>query len=174
IRRWRCNLTPAESKFKTPMLDHQDKYMMKAQHILRGILLASFQDLKHEGGDTRSYGGIKDNDSKIKIQDHRRANDHSNEFPRTRLQVSRKEQKQGNKVNNHHFRWVIIIINPLDLTTISFGVDAAMDLEEKHLAFNAASEELSAAKQKLMLLDSAAEGSLMLLSQVKTINDKCC
>nr|GEU33835.1 retrovirus-related Pol polyprotein from transposon TNT 1-94 [Tanacetum cinerariifolium] len=33
IRRWRCNLTPAESKFKTPMLDHQDKYMMKAQVI---------------------------------------------------------------------------------------------------------------------------------------------
>nr|GEW96849.1 hypothetical protein [Tanacetum cinerariifolium] len=31
IRRWRYILTPAESKFKTPMLDHQDKYMMKAQ-----------------------------------------------------------------------------------------------------------------------------------------------
>nr|GEW25215.1 hypothetical protein [Tanacetum cinerariifolium] len=75
------------------MLDHQDKYMMKAQvakHILRGRLLASFQDLKHEGGDTRSEGGIKDNDSKIKIQDHWHANDHSNEFPRIRLQVSRK------------------------------------------------------------------------------------
>nr|GEW17795.1 hypothetical protein [Tanacetum cinerariifolium] len=65
IRRWRCNLTPAESKFKNPMLDHQDKYMMKAQHILRGRLLASFQDLEHEDGDTRSQGGIKDNDSKI-------------------------------------------------------------------------------------------------------------
>nr|GEV28769.1 hypothetical protein [Tanacetum cinerariifolium] len=34
-------------------------------------------------------------------------------------------------------------------------------------------EELSAAKQKMMLLDSAAEGRLMLLSQVKTVNDKC-
>nr|GEU42614.1 retrotransposon protein, putative, unclassified [Tanacetum cinerariifolium] len=94
ISRWRYNLTPAESKFKTPMLDHQDKYMMKAQvhvlksstisdvqplprrkhycqfyqvvkHMLRGRLLASFQDLEHEGGDTRSQGGIKDNDSKI-------------------------------------------------------------------------------------------------------------
>nr|GFB87359.1 hypothetical protein [Tanacetum cinerariifolium] len=82
IRRWRYNLIRAESKFKNPMLDHQDKYMMKAQvhvtkssaipdeqtlprrkhycqiyqvvkHILRGILLASFQDLEHEGGDTR-------------------------------------------------------------------------------------------------------------------------
>nr|GEW31886.1 hypothetical protein [Tanacetum cinerariifolium] len=81
------------------MLDHQDKYMMKAQvhvlkssaisdiqplprrkhycqiyqvvkHMLRGRLLARFQDLEYEGGDTRSQGGIKDNDSKIKIQDH--------------------------------------------------------------------------------------------------------
>nr|GEX51965.1 hypothetical protein [Tanacetum cinerariifolium] len=81
------------------MLDHQDKYMMKAQvhvlkssaisdvqplpqrkhycqiyqvvkHILRGRLLVSFQDHEHKGGDTRSQGGIKDNDSKIKIQDH--------------------------------------------------------------------------------------------------------
>nr|GEW63283.1 hypothetical protein [Tanacetum cinerariifolium] len=77
IRRWRYNLTPAESKFKTPMLDHQDKHMMKAQvhvskssaisdvqplprrkhycqiyqvvsHMLRGRLLASFQDHEHE------------------------------------------------------------------------------------------------------------------------------
>nr|GFA93037.1 hypothetical protein [Tanacetum cinerariifolium] len=84
---------------RPPMLDHQDKYMMKAQvhvskssaisdvqplprrkhhyqiyqvvkHMLRGRLLASFQDHEHEGGDTRSQGGIKDNDSKIKIQDH--------------------------------------------------------------------------------------------------------
>nr|GEY75389.1 copia protein [Tanacetum cinerariifolium] len=73
------------------MLDHQDKYMMEAQHILRKRLLASFQDLEHEGGDTKSQGGIKDNDSKIKIQDLWRTNDHSNEFPRTRLQVSRKD-----------------------------------------------------------------------------------
>nr|GEU89453.1 retrovirus-related Pol polyprotein from transposon TNT 1-94 [Tanacetum cinerariifolium] len=81
------------------MLDHQDKYMMKAQvhvsksfaisdelplpqrkhycqiyqvvkHMLRGTLLASFLDREHEGDDTRSQGGIKDNDLKIKIQDH--------------------------------------------------------------------------------------------------------
>nr|GEX12004.1 putative reverse transcriptase domain-containing protein [Tanacetum cinerariifolium] len=31
IRRQRYNLIPAESKFKNPMLDHQDKSMMKAQ-----------------------------------------------------------------------------------------------------------------------------------------------
>nr|GEU95700.1 hypothetical protein [Tanacetum cinerariifolium] len=35
-------------------------------------------------------------------------------------------------------------------------------------------ELLSVAKQKMMLLDSAAEGILMLLSQVKAVNDKCC
>nr|GEY32291.1 RNA-directed DNA polymerase, eukaryota, nucleotide-binding alpha-beta plait domain protein [Tanacetum cinerariifolium] len=40
--------------------------------------------------------------------------------------------------------------------------------------FNAAGEKPNAAKQKMMLLDSAAERSLMLLSQVKTVNDKCC
>nr|GEU86980.1 UBN2 domain-containing protein [Tanacetum cinerariifolium] len=40
------------------------------KHMLRGKLLASFQDHEHEGGDTRSQGGIKDNDVKIKIQDH--------------------------------------------------------------------------------------------------------
>nr|GEW26023.1 hypothetical protein [Tanacetum cinerariifolium] len=31
IKRWCYNLTPAESKFETPMLNHQDKHMMKAQ-----------------------------------------------------------------------------------------------------------------------------------------------
>nr|GEX62023.1 hypothetical protein [Tanacetum cinerariifolium] len=87
IRRWRYNLTLAESKFKTPMLDHQDKYMTKAQvhvsksfaisdvqvlplrkhycqiyqvlkHMLRRRLLASFQDHEHEGGDTRSQDPV--------------------------------------------------------------------------------------------------------------------
>nr|GEW40412.1 retrovirus-related Pol polyprotein from transposon TNT 1-94 [Tanacetum cinerariifolium] len=115
INQCRYNLTPAESKFKTPMLDHQDKYMMKAQvhvsksfaisgvqaiplrnhfcqiyqvvkHMLRRRLLASFQDHEHEGGDTRSQGGIKDIVLKIKIQDHSM----QNKFPTTRLQVSRK------------------------------------------------------------------------------------
>nr|GEY32782.1 copia protein [Tanacetum cinerariifolium] len=99
IRQQGYNLTPAESKFKTHMLDHQDKCMMKAQvhvskysvisdkqplplrkhycqiyqvvkHMLRRRLLASFQDREHEGGNTRSQGDIKDNDIKIKIQDH--------------------------------------------------------------------------------------------------------
>nr|GEY63527.1 hypothetical protein [Tanacetum cinerariifolium] len=62
--------------------------------------------------------------------------------------------------------WVLIVINPLNLTTISFGVDAVMDLKEKHQVFNATGEDLSAAKQKLMLLDSAAERRLMLLSMI--------
>nr|GEY73949.1 retrovirus-related Pol polyprotein from transposon TNT 1-94 [Tanacetum cinerariifolium] len=112
IRRWRYNLIPAESRFKNPCSIIKDKYMMKAQvhvskssaisdvqplprrkyfyyqvvkQVLRGRLLASFQDLEHEGGDTRSQGGMKfkDNDLKIKIQDHRRANNESKELPRT-------------------------------------------------------------------------------------------
>nr|GEV18657.1 uncharacterized mitochondrial protein AtMg00810-like [Tanacetum cinerariifolium] len=40
-------------------------------------------------------------------------------------------------------------------------IDAAMNLEEKHKVFNAVGEELSAAKQKLMLLDSATEGRII-------------
>nr|GFB14790.1 hypothetical protein [Tanacetum cinerariifolium] len=34
IRRWRYNLIPVESKFKHLVLDHQDKYMMKAQVLI--------------------------------------------------------------------------------------------------------------------------------------------
>nr|GEV95568.1 hypothetical protein [Tanacetum cinerariifolium] len=81
---------------RPPMLDLQDKHKMKAQvhvsksfansdvqppprrkhycqiyqvvkHMLRGRLLASFQDREHKDGDTRSQGIIKDNDVKIKI-----------------------------------------------------------------------------------------------------------
>nr|GEY39839.1 hypothetical protein [Tanacetum cinerariifolium] len=40
----------------------------------------------------------------------------------------------------------------MSLELISFGVDAIKELKEKHQVFNAASEELCAAKQKLMLL----------------------
>nr|GEW40588.1 hypothetical protein [Tanacetum cinerariifolium] len=46
----------------------------------------------------------------------------------------------------------LISINPLNVSTASFGVDATKKLEEKHQVFNAASEELCAAKQKLILL----------------------
>nr|GFA18533.1 hypothetical protein [Tanacetum cinerariifolium] len=98
------------------MLNHQDKYMVKAQvhvsksfaisdiqalniidkmlkHMLRGRLLASFQDLEHEGGDRRSQSSIrfKDNDIKIKIQDHKHANDiqkNSQEYKAPSLKTS--------------------------------------------------------------------------------------
>nr|GFD44607.1 hypothetical protein [Tanacetum cinerariifolium] len=39
--------------------------------------------------------------------------------------------------------------------------------------FNAAGEALSDAKHKLMLLDTTVERRLMMLSQVKTVNEKC-
>nr|GEW86548.1 hypothetical protein [Tanacetum cinerariifolium] len=46
IRRWCYNLTPAESKFKTSMLDHQDKYMMKAQvHVSKSSAISDEQPL---------------------------------------------------------------------------------------------------------------------------------
>nr|GEV98384.1 hypothetical protein [Tanacetum cinerariifolium] len=46
IRRWRYNLTPAESKFKIPMLDHQDKNMMKAQvHVSKSSAISVVQTL---------------------------------------------------------------------------------------------------------------------------------
>nr|GEV86956.1 hypothetical protein [Tanacetum cinerariifolium] len=40
---------------------------------------------------------------------------------------------------------------------LSFGVDAAMVIKEKHQVFTAASEDISAARQKLMLLVTAAK-----------------
>nr|GEX65828.1 hypothetical protein [Tanacetum cinerariifolium] len=52
--------------------------------------------------------------------------------------------------------WVIIYINTLNLSTDSFGVDAAMELKEKHQVFIAASKDISAARQKLMLLVTTA------------------
>nr|GEW94317.1 hypothetical protein [Tanacetum cinerariifolium] len=46
ISRWRYNLTPAESKFKTPKLDHQDKNMMKAQvRVSRSSTISDVQTL---------------------------------------------------------------------------------------------------------------------------------
>nr|GFA20108.1 hypothetical protein [Tanacetum cinerariifolium] len=45
----------------------------------------------------------------------------------------------------------------LNLSNDSFGVDAAMELKEKHQVLTAASEDISVARHKLMLLDNAAD-----------------
>nr|GEX45761.1 ribonuclease H-like domain-containing protein [Tanacetum cinerariifolium] len=46
IRRRRYNLILADSKFKNLMLDHQDKYMMKAQvHVLKSFTISDIQAL---------------------------------------------------------------------------------------------------------------------------------
>nr|GEZ13538.1 retrovirus-related Pol polyprotein from transposon TNT 1-94 [Tanacetum cinerariifolium] len=46
IRRWRYNLTLAELIFKTPMLDHLDKYIMKAQvHVSASSAISDVQPL---------------------------------------------------------------------------------------------------------------------------------
>nr|GEV77150.1 RNA-directed DNA polymerase, eukaryota, reverse transcriptase zinc-binding domain protein [Tanacetum cinerariifolium] len=74
IRRWPYNLIPVESKFKNLMLDHQDKYMMKAQDVIirgqtcwttivkearslkgTGINVVDLIRLKLENGDSSSF-----------------------------------------------------------------------------------------------------------------------
>nr|GEV28073.1 cytosolic Fe-S cluster assembly factor NBP35 [Tanacetum cinerariifolium] len=62
IRRRRYNLIPAESKFKNLMLDHQDKYMMKAQGTVNTGLWytkdSGFELIRFSDAD---YAGCKDN-----------------------------------------------------------------------------------------------------------------
>nr|GEV24145.1 hypothetical protein [Tanacetum cinerariifolium] len=48
-----------------PLRKHYCQIYQVVKHMLRRRLLASFQDREHEGGDTRSQDGIKDNDVKI-------------------------------------------------------------------------------------------------------------
>nr|GEY92972.1 hypothetical protein [Tanacetum cinerariifolium] len=60
IRRWRYNLTPAESKFKTPMLDHQYKNMMKAQvHVSKSFEISDVQPLPRRKHFFQIYQMIK-------------------------------------------------------------------------------------------------------------------
>nr|GEX73357.1 putative RNA-directed DNA polymerase [Tanacetum cinerariifolium] len=67
IRRWHYNLIQAESRFKNSCSIKKDSFKMKAQ--IHGRLLASFQDLEHEGGETRSQDDIilKDKDLEIPV-----------------------------------------------------------------------------------------------------------
>nr|GEU42736.1 hypothetical protein [Tanacetum cinerariifolium] len=61
---------------------------------------------------------------------------------------------------------------------IGFGVDAAMDIKEKHQVFTAASEDISVARQKVDAVGYCCQivllRRMMLLSQVKTVSAKCC
>nr|GEV88534.1 retrovirus-related Pol polyprotein from transposon TNT 1-94 [Tanacetum cinerariifolium] len=60
IRQWRYNLTLAESKFKIPMLDHQDKYMMKAQvHVLNSSAISDVQPLPQRKHYCQIYQAVK-------------------------------------------------------------------------------------------------------------------
>nr|GEW15524.1 hypothetical protein [Tanacetum cinerariifolium] len=88
--------------------DEWKSFQSQHQKALRGRLLASFQDLEHEGGDTRSQGGIilKDKDLEISVV---RDQDPRSEtckwiFKRipknTRLQVSRRLKKDS-QLNDH-------------------------------------------------------------------------
>nr|GEX25257.1 hypothetical protein [Tanacetum cinerariifolium] len=62
IRRWRYNLIPAESKFKTPCSIIKDKYMMKAQvHVSKPSAISDVQALpqkKHYLQDVKEVFGM--------------------------------------------------------------------------------------------------------------------
>nr|GEW65968.1 retrovirus-related Pol polyprotein from transposon TNT 1-94 [Tanacetum cinerariifolium] len=62
-----------------------------------------------------------------------------------------KERFSTSKPNNFSDDYLLSTLRAI------FGVDATMELKEKHQVFNAASEDISAARQKLMLLDTAVE-----------------
>nr|GEY04936.1 putative reverse transcriptase domain-containing protein [Tanacetum cinerariifolium] len=78
IRRWRYNLTPAELIFKTPMLDHQDKHMMKAQvHVSKSSTISDVQPLsrrKHYCQNVKSikwsYANIRRKPLEFQVGDH--------------------------------------------------------------------------------------------------------
>nr|GEU43415.1 uncharacterized mitochondrial protein AtMg00810-like [Tanacetum cinerariifolium] len=63
---------------------------------------------------------------------------------------------------------------PLSRFTLDQMLNAVRLQVEKEGEMSLELLRLSAAKLKMMLLDSAAEGTLMMLSQIKTVNDKCC
>nr|GEW07159.1 hypothetical protein [Tanacetum cinerariifolium] len=69
----------------------------------QGRLLESFQDLEHEGGDTRSQGGIRfrDIDIKIKIQDHKHANGSSKGIPKNTRLLDSRRLKKDSLLNDH-------------------------------------------------------------------------
>nr|GFA99788.1 hypothetical protein [Tanacetum cinerariifolium] len=99
IRRWHYNLIPEESRFKTTCSIIKDTFKMKAQ----GSFLASFQDLKHEGGDTRSQGGKRFKDKRDKDLDPRSQACKWNfkRIPKNiGLQVSRRLKKDS-QLNDH-------------------------------------------------------------------------
>nr|GEX77011.1 hypothetical protein [Tanacetum cinerariifolium] len=78
-------------------------------------------------------------------------------FPlRTSFDISEKRKKDDDEFL-YNYCWVIIYINPLNLSTVKFGVDAAIEINEKHQVFTAASEDISATRQKLMLLVAAVK-----------------
>nr|GEV07445.1 retrovirus-related Pol polyprotein from transposon TNT 1-94 [Tanacetum cinerariifolium] len=77
--------------------------MLNHQRLIHDESSTSFQDLEHQGGGTRTQGAIRfrDNDIKIKIQDHKHANGSSKGIPKnTRLLVSRRLKKDS-QLNDH-------------------------------------------------------------------------
>nr|GEU32793.1 retrotransposon protein, putative, unclassified [Tanacetum cinerariifolium] len=85
------NGNPSRVNIKA-LRDEWKSFQSQHQTALRGRLLVSFRDHEHEGGDTRSQDGMKDNDSKIKIQDHS-----------MHMIYQRNSQEQGSKFQESPF-----------------------------------------------------------------------
>nr|GEV46411.1 retrovirus-related Pol polyprotein from transposon TNT 1-94 [Tanacetum cinerariifolium] len=71
--------------------------------------------------------------------DNGSSDDHDDDSDKERTESDRDEIPDPNLTNveqteqeEEEYCWVIIYINPLNLSTVSFGVDAAMKLKEKH------------------------------------------
>nr|GEV90517.1 hypothetical protein [Tanacetum cinerariifolium] len=99
------------------------------KHIFKGRLLASFLDREHEGGDTRSQGGIKDNVSKIKTQDHNmqmisQMNSQEQGFKSKRLSIhkfSRRMKNDSVKLEDNDLNLFTLKVNHGGVFTYVYG-----------------------------------------------------
>nr|GEV49866.1 hypothetical protein [Tanacetum cinerariifolium] len=81
---------------------------------------------------------------------------------------SAKNSSGKGEVNTASIPTTITHVSPASANVAAASI--SLDTVCAYIAFVG---ELSAAKHKLMLLDTAAERRLLLLSQVKTVNEKC-
>nr|GEV82495.1 hypothetical protein [Tanacetum cinerariifolium] len=65
-----------------------------------------------------------------------------------------KERFSTSKPNNFSYEYLLTTLKTM---FGSFGVDATIEIKEKHQVFTAASDDISAARQKLMLLVTAVK-----------------
>nr|GEZ68901.1 xylulose kinase-1 [Tanacetum cinerariifolium] len=117
------------------------------------------RDVGYNGNKTRDNGGILayQDDSKALVTINGEDIDWPRHVEEDAHNYAMMAYSSSNSGSDNEICWVIIYINPLNLSTVSFGVDAAMEIKEKHQVFTAASEDISAVMQKLMLLVTAVK-----------------